>query len=84
MVKKSSGPRGCYKSDGGEVCFLLHAFLVFGICRIRVLEYLLVILHVFMQSHLKQVEDDYKDRLEKEFSARKQFEKVFYSSSDRC
>ncbi|KAK2421940.1 nuclear-pore anchor [Trifolium repens] len=28
-----------------------------------------------MESHLKQVEDDYKDRLEKEFSARKQFEK---------
>ncbi|GAU38033.1 hypothetical protein TSUD_274360 [Trifolium subterraneum] len=28
-----------------------------------------------MESHLKQVEDDYKDRLEKEFSARKLFEK---------
>ncbi|CAL5187045.1 unnamed protein product [Lathyrus oleraceus] len=28
-----------------------------------------------MESHLKQVEDDYKDRLEKEFSVRKQFEK---------
>ncbi|KAL5100700.1 hypothetical protein RYX36_005027 [Vicia faba] len=28
-----------------------------------------------MESHLKQVEDDYKDRLEKEVSVRKQFEK---------
>lgn len=36
-------------------------------------------MHVFKQSHLKQVEDDYKNRLEKEFSVRKQFEKVFYS-----
>lgn len=80
MVQKSSGPRGCYKSDGGEDCFLLHSFLVPGIYHIRdrVLEYFLVI-HVFKQSHLKQVEDDYKDRLEKEFSVRKQFEKVFYS-----
>jgi len=34
MVKKSSGPRGCYKSDGGEVYFLLHYFLMFGICHI--------------------------------------------------
>jgi len=46
-----------------------------------VFEYILVILLVFEQSQLKQVEDDYKDRLEKEFSARKQFEKVFYSMS---
>jgi hypothetical protein len=46
-----------------------------------VFEYILVILLVFEQSQLKQVEDDYKDRLEKEFSARKQFEKVFYSLS---
>lgn len=40
-------------------------------------------LFVFEQSHLKQVEDDYKRKLEKELSARKEVEKVFYSSPTR-
>lgn len=34
----------------------------------------------FKQSYLKQVEDDYKEKLEKESSARKQVEKVFFIS----
>ena len=48
------------------------------------LDFLFSILVVSKQSRLKQVEDDYKEKLEKELSARKQVEKVFYSSSVVC
>jgi len=40
------------------------------------LDFLFSILVVSKQSHQKQVEDDYKEKLEKELSARKQVEKV--------
>lgn len=39
---------------------------------------------VFKQSRLKQVEDDYNEKLEKELSARKQVEKVSCSLFARC
>lgn len=86
MVKKISRSRGCYKSDGGEVCLLICFFLCLKFVKLECLIFYFfpLISLLFKQSHLKQIEDDYQEKLEKELSARKQIEKVFYSSSAIC
>lgn len=71
MVQKGGRAWGRDQSSGGENLqsyrFNVRSLLGFGcnsfICTI-------------MQTHLSQVENDYKERLEGEVSARNQFEKV--------
>lgn len=57
-----------------EVKFTLPCF--YFLFFIMYFGFLLLFMYAIMQTHLNQVEHDYKERLEMELSARNQFEKV--------